>query len=103
MALIDQWNAAMNQDPNSQAAIGTTQFNHRVCMAAISAAISIINEATTTPDHANRAAFAVKVTNRPFDWMIPLTLGVASQGLDNTATDAAINNAIASIWDAFSG
>jgi hypothetical protein len=66
-------------------------------------AIAIANEPANTPDHANRAALARQILLSPASAVSYFQQGIASQGLDNTATDAAIANAVNAIWNAYSG
>jgi hypothetical protein len=98
----------MAHDLQYQAA-ANPYFQSRVYMSMLSAAIAIAAEATATPNHVNRVAFAKQVTGsvptafqnqgQTLAWAAAIT----SQGLDNTATDAAIDTAVSSIWNAWAG
>lgn len=78
-------------------------FQQRVVEAMITAAVDIQAEATNTPNHTNRAVYAKAVLNAPQQYALPFALGVASQGIDNTATDATIQNTVNSLWNAYAG
>jgi len=69
----------------------------------IASAIAITSEAGTVPDHVNRCNYATLALRAPQQYGDVMAQGVASQGVDNTATDAAINGAVSSIWNSFSG
>lgn len=81
----------------------TTQaFVQRIQMSLISTAISVINEATSTPLHPNRAALASKILQNPSGWAALFAVGAASDNLtDNTATDAALDSRIAAIYNGY--
>lgn len=67
-------------------------------------AIDIASEATTVADHANRAAFAKAVLQNPGLYTGAFTIALTSEGLDQaTATDTAIRNMVATVWNGFSG
>jgi hypothetical protein len=69
----------------------------------VTSAIAIASEPSNTPDHANRIALALQVVRNPGGWLAAFQQAVASQGVDNTATDLAIANAVAAVWNAVSG
>ena len=75
----------------------------RVQQQIVMSAIAIANEPPATVDHVNRAALARQVLLSPAGAVGYFQQGVASQGLDNTATDAQIANAVNAIWNAYSG
>lgn len=120
MGFQEMWNSAVlggNQLPPTTSAAQTVnaalgaavpddpapRFRERVCVAAVAAAIAIANEGAAVPNHAARAAFAKAVVTDPFSLMGPLSLALASQGLDNTSDDASISSALAAVWNTFSG
>lgn len=78
-------------------------FCNRVMVAMVSAGISIQSEAASTPNHALRANYARSVLNQPSQFCPAFALALASQGLDNTSTDAAINSGVSSVWNALAG
>ena len=78
-------------------------FQARVQQAMDTAAINVQAEAANTPNHTNRATFARAVLQAPQQYVLAFALGVASQGIDNTATDATIQNTINSLWNAYAG
>jgi len=69
----------------------------------VTSAIAIAAEASNTPDHVNRVALALQVARNPGGWLNAFQQAVASQGIDNMATDAAIATAVAAVWNAVSG
>jgi hypothetical protein len=85
------------------AAISSSPFQNSCEMAAVTAAISISAEATSVVDHVNRVALAKAVLNAPANWRAVFAEALASQGIDSTSTDAAINTGIASVWNAIAG
>ena len=94
MALHDQWNIATDDS-----------FKRRVQIAMLNAAIAISSEATVTPNHTNRANYAKAVLNDPEHYMPLFSLAVTANDATLTATspDAAINAAVASVWNALAG
>lgn len=113
-ALIDQWIAANGPLPkltfgdgadaaaNAQAETAQA-FRYRVAMATASAAVAISSEASTATDHPNRAALAKAVLQNPQAYLVAFAQALASQGVDETSNDAAINSAVSSVWDALAG
>lgn len=71
--------------------------------AIIGSAIAIANEVPGTPNHAKRVALAAMILNSPAGWAVIFAQGVASQGLTSASTDAAINTAVAAIFNAYAG
>lgn len=71
--------------------------------ALIGSAIAIANEAAGTANHAKRAQLASSILNSPAAWAPIFAQGLASQGLDKNSTDAAINAAVAAIFNAYAG
>jgi hypothetical protein len=65
-------------------------------------AIAVYNEGPGVTNHAVRAAFATKVVNGTVSWM-DLVGAVTAQGVTSASTDANIDTAIASIWNALAG
>jgi len=108
MALIDQFNLAVN-----------TLFKNRVQEAMAAAAASIYAEVQTTAGHGKRTQLATSVLGNPTIYVAAFAGYVATDatvaaaaGTVTTATadvqqalvtDAAINNAIAAIWNAIAG
>lgn len=90
---IDQANLA--NDPT---------FQNRTKEAFKVAAIAIYNELTTVPGHAVRAQFATRILNEQMN-LIPLIAAVAAADLTLAAasSDAQIESAVASIWNALAG
>lgn len=78
-------------------------FQARVQQAMLTAAINIQAEVNTTANHLNRASYAKAVLNSPQQYTLAFALGVTSQGVDNTATDAALQNTVNSLWNAYAG
>ena len=75
----------------------------KVEQALVEAAIAIQNEGTAVANHAARTQYARNVLQSSSSAARVFTEGVASQGLDNTATDAAIRAAVSSLWNAYAG
>jgi len=107
VTLSDQYAAA--KDPS---------FQQRVSSAIAVVAVQVYTENPATAGHTARAAYAVSViTNPPLSMVAVNGLGVsqpdktvfgiarllASQGIDNTATDAVIENQISGDWNALAG
>jgi|SRR6185437_3026006 len=105
--LQGQWSAAANAN-----------FQQRVASALAVVAVQVYTETPPPANHATRAAYAVKVITEPPLSMVTINaFGVtspdqrvfavarllASQGLDNSASDAAITAQIAADWNALSG
>lgn len=78
-------------------------FQARVMQAMVTAAVAIQAESTGTSNHTNRANYAKLVLNAPQQYVFAFAQGVASQGQDNNATDATIQNTVNSIWNALAG
>jgi hypothetical protein len=108
MALIDQFNLASN-----------TLFKSRVQEALAAAAASIYSEAQATAGHGKRGQLATSVLGNPITYVAAFAGYIATDatvaGLAGTVTvatsdvqqalvtDAAINNAVAAIWNAMAG
>lgn len=71
--------------------------------AIITASVAIANEAASVPNHGKRAQLAASILNSPASWAPIFAQGVASQGLTAASTDAAINTAVAAIFNAYAG
>ena len=78
-------------------------FQARVEQAMVTAAIAIQAEATNTSNHTNRAVFAKAVLNTPQQYVLAFAQGVASQGIDGTASDSTIQNTVNALWNAYAG
>ncbi len=110
MSLQDQWNAAFG--PNATAGLSlpglntlgpAAAFRQRCIMAAISAALSVAQEPTGTGNHANRAALGKAITDSPLAWLDACAAAVAAQGIDNSALDQPIKDAIWTAWNMLAG
>lgn len=84
-------------------------FQSRVRMAAVIAAIAVINESTLTPNHANRIAYAKRVLSGQVNFITKLSyLVVTNQTIATTAptgvdaTDGDIQYVVNSLWDILS-
>jgi hypothetical protein len=95
-----------------------TVFQQRVAQAMVEVAVTIYGETPAPANHAARAAYAVLVSTDPPLSMVTngasgitqpdkRTFAVArlitTQGIDGTSTDAQINAAVASVWNALAG
>jgi len=91
-------------------------FQKRVAEAAAEAAVNIYSELSTVTGHAARALYATAVLNDPPLSLIAngeviqaharqyaFALALATQGIDNASTDAAIAIGVASVWNALAG
>src|SRR5438132_61501 len=94
-------------------------FQQRVSAAIAVVAVQVYNETPPPTNHAARAAYAVSVITNPPLSMVSLnsfgtsyqpdktvygiTRLLASEGLDNSATDAQIETAISNAWSALAG
>lgn len=92
MTLAEQHSAAENNE-----------FILRVEQAAITTAIAILGENSGTGGHAQRAAFASGVLLNSREEARRLAHGVVTQDVDNDDADAAINNAVIALWNAYAG
>ena len=107
MAFIDQFDAAAD-----------LTFQRRVAAALAVVAVQVYAESPPPANHAARAAYAVSVvTNPPLSMVTINTYGtsqpdrtvygwarlLASQGLDGSSTDSAIQTQIAGDWNAMAG
>ena len=99
-------------------AASNPNFQQRVAAALRAAAVAVYTEPTATTGHVTRAAYALQVVqNPPLSMITTNAFGVtapdktvyawaallAAQGLDNSATDAAIQAQIAGDWNAMAG
>jgi hypothetical protein len=79
-------------------------FVGRILAAAVQAAIAIYGELNTTPSHAARAAFAIKVMQSPSSYATQFAWAtVADPTIDATATDATIFARINAQWNLLAG
>jgi len=91
-------------------------FQKRVAEAVAESAVNIYSELATVAGHAARASYASAVLGDPplsLIWsaapIVParrayaFALALVGQGIDNTSTDAAISNGVASVWNALAG
>lgn len=107
MALIDQFAAAAD-----------LSFQQKVAAALAVVAVQVYTETPQPTNHAARASYAVQIVNNPPLSMVTVNAygtsqpdktvyGVArllaSQGLSDTSTDAAIQTQIANDWNALAG
>jgi hypothetical protein len=109
----------MAADLQGQFAAGANvNFQQRVAAAMRAVAVTVYTENPTTTGHAARAAYALQVVqNPPLGMVTTNQFGttdpdklvyawaslLASQGLDNGSTDAAIQAQIAADWNAMAG
>lgn len=84
-------------------AINDPIYLAKVTQSAVKTAIAVNNEAPSVAFHAQRVAFATAVLNNPTDLGRKLTHGVATQVAGATPTDANIDTAVSSIWNAYAG
>jgi len=110
IGLLAQWEACYGPSarsgqppPQELDAEPSSQFRHRVAMAVSSQAVAVSQELTTVTNHANRVVLAKNVLNNPSGYVDPFAQAMASQGLDNTSTDAAIANAVSVGWNFMAG
>jgi hypothetical protein len=105
--LIDQWAAFAGPTvfgPDATPAQKALDaFRCRVSMAMVKAAMEISNEGAAAPFHPQRIALAQKVLSIPPSWMPAFAQAVAAQGLDNKASDQAIRDEVAAVWNAIAG
>jgi hypothetical protein len=86
------------------AATGDQSFINRVEMAMLAFAQStVVSEAAGTANHANRVVLMKAVTNDPATWAPRFAFICASQGLDASSADTAINNSVAACWNVMAG
>lgn len=78
----------------------TLQQNIR--MSIINAAIQIQNELKTTTNHANRVQLALSVLRDSATFAVIFAYAVVTQGVTAASTDAQIDTAVSSVWDAIS-
>jgi hypothetical protein len=93
-------------------------FQQRVSAAIAVVALQVYTESPQPTNHAARAAYAVQVilnpplsmvslnsfgTSQPDKTVYGITRLLASEGLDNSATDAQIETAISNAWNALAG
>jgi predicted permease len=99
-----QWNAVYGATPAvAQQDQTPIFFQQRVAMAMMQVAITVMTEANTTTNHASRLSLAQKILWNPTQWMAAIAQAMASQGFDNTSTDAAIINELSAGWNALAG
>ena len=84
-------------------AINEPIYLAKVTQSAVKTAIAVNNEAPSVAFHAVRVAFATAVLNNPSDLGRKLAHGVATQVSGATPTDANIDTAVSSIWNAYAG
>lgn len=105
--LLNQYQVVKGPDnfPNNtpQTRQDANHFLQRCIVAAVTAAVAIAAEATNTADHVNRVHLAMLVLNSPENYALPFAFALAGQGIDNSSTDAQINNMIASVWNGLAG
>jgi hypothetical protein len=86
-----------------QAAAVDPLFVARITESMAEAAVAIYAEPPATAGHATRASFANAVLRYPAQYAASFAQAVVTQGVDQTSTDAQINTAIASVWNALAG
>lgn len=86
-----------------QAATGDQTFIQRVQMGMLQTANNMSGEASSFANHANRMALMKAVTNAPSTWAPVFAQLIASEGIDNTSTDTAIQSQISNSWNAMAG
>lgn len=95
MAYADNYAASLNP-----------AFQQRVSASMASAAINISSESTGTTDHSNRVVLAKNVLTSPQQYINQFALAVAVNLAIVTlssVTDANIDTAVSSVWNAFAG
>jgi hypothetical protein len=80
-----------------------THFQQRISMAMMQVAVAVATEVSTTQNHVNRLALAQKILWNPLQWMGPIAQACASQGLDQSSTDAALVSILTNGWNALAG
>lgn len=88
-----------------QATAANAAFQGAVAQAMRVAAIAVYNEAQNTPGHLARAQFAQRILTQGVSSILTYALDVATDpGIaDANATDAQIQNAVSSQWNAWAG
>lgn len=93
-----------------------TAFQQRVSYILMQEAFTVLGEASNTPNHANRYAFAVRVRDNVNSLIANYTVALVGRpnlvaetttcnenGCTTTATDAEIASQVASDWNLWSG
>jgi len=82
-----------------------SDFYGRTVLSIINAAISIVNESSSTSNHEIRKALALKILNRTDDFIIKQMLdGVICSGIITlSSTDAELDTRVSAIWDSYAG
>ena len=88
---------------NQLDAINDPIYLAKVTQSAVKTAIAVNSEAPATAHHAVRVAFATSVLNSPTEMGKRIAHGVATQVSGATPTDANIDTAVSSIWNAYAG
>lgn len=86
-----------------QAATSDQTFIQRVQMGMLQTANNMSTEPTSTANHANRMSLMKTVSSDPATWAPKFALLIASEGIDNTSTDTAIQSQISNSWNAMAG
>jgi hypothetical protein len=92
-----------------QAVANDSAFVGRVLAAAVLQAVTIYGEVNTTPNHAARQAFAVKVMASPqtyqnqFAWVVASDPSIDPADPVGSATDGALFAKIGAKWDMLAG
>lgn len=77
-------------------------FLLKVRHAMVKAAIAIQNESTGTPNHTQRAAYALKVLAAPDDYDELFSMGVVTdESISSSSTDATLENRVNALWNAY--
>lgn len=79
-------------------------FQQRILVAMDTAATNVQAEATSTPNHTNRADYATKVLNAPRLYLEPFCFAVVTNvAITAASLDSDIQFAVNSLWSAMSG
>lgn len=101
--LLDQFTVAGAPGLHEESVIASGEFQSRVCMAVIAAAITVAGEDALAANHPNRVVLSKQVLNSPWTWMAPFAFALATQGLTGSSADADITAGVAAIWNAMAG
>lgn len=85
------------------AATSDATFLQKIQVAIVQTGVNMMNEVNTTTNHANRMVLMKAVLNAPSQYASIFAMAVASQGIDNTATDSTIQSTCSTVWNAVAG
>jgi len=98
-ALSDQYTLAI-----------TPAFIQRIEVALVTAALAVVSEAPTTPNHSARLRYALRVTANPAIEAAVVAMGIVTNATiaatapsGASATDGDIQSTVAAIFDAYAG